>query len=236
VEVCLFTKIAVLSDIHANLEALERVLAGLPSWDELYCLGDLVGYGPEPNAVVEKLRELRPTVILAGNHDHAVVTGDSSGFVDYAAKAIEWTRKELNRENLDYLAALKPFAVRTVEEETLALFHGSPRNPLNEYVFPGTPPGVLKSLLKLSGASLLLLGHTHVPMFFRSGSSTLLNPGSVGQPRDGDSRASYLVLELEPGKVVHKIRRVQYDVARTSSAIMKQGLPKFLGERLSLGI
>ncbi len=225
-----------LSDIHANLEALERVLADLPSWDELYCLGDLVGYGPEPNAVVEKMRELRPTVVLAGNHDHAVVTKDSSGFVDYAAKAIEWTRKELNRENLDHLAALKPSAVRTVEEQTLALFHGSPRDPLNEYVFPGTPPGVLKSLLKLSGRSLLLLGHTHVPMFFRSGSSTLLNPGSVGQPRDGDSRASYLVLELEPGKVAHKIRRVQYDVARTSSAIMKQGLPKFLAERLSLGI
>ncbi len=230
------TKIAVLSDIHANLESLERVLAHLPSWDELYCLGDLVGYGPEPNAVVEKLRELRPTVVLAGNHDQAVVTGDSSGFVDCAAKAIEWTRKELDQKNLDYLATLRPSAVRTVEEQTIALFHGSPRDPLNEYVFPGTPSGVLKSLLKFSGGSLLLLGHTHVPMFFRNGSSTLLNPGSVGQPRDGDSRASYLVLELERGKVTHKIRRIQYDVARTSSAIMKQGLPKFLAERLSLGI
>ncbi len=208
----------------------------MPPYDELYCLGDLVGYGPEPNSVVEKLRGLKPTVILAGNHDHAVVTGDSSGFVDYAAKAIEWTRLQLTKKNLEYLATLKTSATRPVEGRSIALFHGSPRDPLNEYVFPGTPPSVLRELLKLSGGSVLLQGHTHVPMFFTSGSSILLNPGSVGQPRDGDPRASYMILDLEPSRVVHKIRRVQYDVGRTSEAIIKQGLPMFLAERLSLGI
>ncbi len=186
--------------------------------------------------MVERLRELKPDVVLSGNHDHAVVSGNSSGFVDYAAEAIEWTRQQLNRKNMDYLATLKSSTARIVEMQTIALVHGSPRDSLNEYVFPGTPPSLLRELLKLSEGSVLLQGHTHVPMFFRSGSSILLNPGSVGQPRDGDPRASYMIMELEPGRLTHKIRRIQYDIARTSSAIMKQGLPKFLAERLSLGI
>ncbi len=182
------------------------------------------------------MRELEPNVVLAGNHDHAVVTGDSSGFTDYAAKAIDWTKQQLNRENLDYLAALKSWATRTAEMQTIALVHGSPRDPMNEYVFPGTPTSLLRRLLKLSGGKILLQGHTHIPMFFRSGSSTLLNPGSVGQPRDGDPRACYVILELEPERLTHRFRRIQYDIARTSDAIIKQGLPKFLAERLSLGI
>ncbi len=186
--------------------------------------------------MVQQLRGLKPAVVLAGNHDYAVVTGDASGFVDYAADAIRWTKKELNRENVDYLATLRPSTTRRVEMQNIALVHGSPRDPLNEYVFPGTPPGVLRELLKFSGGNLLLQGHTHVPMFFRAGSSTILNPGSVGQPRDGDPRACYMILELEPGKVSHKFKRVRYDIARTSDAIIKQGLPKFLSDRLSLGI
>ncbi len=229
-------RILVLSDIHSNLAALERVLAELPSYDELYCLGDIVGYGPDPNAVVAALRTRSPAIVLAGNHDHAVVTGDSTGFVEYAVKAIQWTRKRLTRENLDYLATLKPSARRSVVGQSVALFHGSPRDPLNGYIFPGTPTQILKELLKLSGGDVLLQGHTHVPMFFRSNSSILLNPGSVGQPRDGDPRASYLILDVQPGKIVHKIRRLQYDIGRTARAILDQGLPSFLAERLALGI
>ncbi len=229
-------RVVVLSDIHANLGAFDRVLADLPSYDELYCLGDIVGYGPEPNAVVEALRARRPTIALGGNHDHAVVTGESAGFVDYAVRAIQWTRKVMTRENMEYLASLKPSARRDIWRRRFALFHGSPRDPLNEYIFPGTPATVLRELLKMSGGDVLLQGHTHVPMFFEAGSSMLLNPGSVGQPRDGDPRASYMVIDLEPGKVVHKIRRLQYDTGRTARAILEKGLPSFLAERLALGV
>lgn len=229
-------RIVVLSDIHANLAALERVLDDLPSHDELYCLGDIVGYGPDPNEVVDALRTRNPTLVLAGNHDHAVVTGNLAGFVEYAIQAIEWTRKHLTKTNLDYLAALKPLARRSVARHTIALFHGSPRDPLNEYIFPGTPSPILRELLKLSGSDVLLQGHTRVPMFFRTNSSTLLNPGSVGQPLDGDPRASYLIMDAEPGRVGHKVRRVQYDIARTSGAIVAKGLPSFLAERLNVGV
>ena len=229
-------RLVVLSDIHANLAALQRVLAKMPSYDELYCLGDLVGYGPNPNEVIEALRDLRPAVVLSGNHDHAVVTGDWSGFVDHAVKAIEWTRGRLSKNNVDYLQALKPSAKRRVQKIDIALFHGSPRDPLNEYIFPGTPSALLKQLLKLSGGTLLLQGHTHVPMSFRDDQSMLLNPGSVGQPRDGDSRASYMILEIEDRRISHKIRRVQYDVNKTAETILDHGLPGFLAERLYLGV
>ncbi len=229
-------RLVVLSDIHANLTALERVLADIPSCGELYCLGDTVGYGPNPNEVIEALRAYNPTIVLAGNHDQAVVTGNLSGFVDHAARSIQWTRNHLSIGNMSYLQALKPSARRRVLNTNIALFHGSPRNPVNEYIFPGTPPSILKTLLRLSGAEILLQGHTHVPMFFREGQKVLLNPGSVGQPRDGDPRACYMVLDVEADKIVHKFKRVQYDIQETASRILQCGLPSFLADRLSLGI
>lgn len=229
-------RIIVLSDIHANLAALERVLADLPAHDELYCLGDIVGYGPDPNEVIEALQAHSPTVVLAGNHDYAAVTGNASGFVDHAVKAIKWTRSQLSKNNLDYLKTLTPSARHEAQGVEIAMFHGSPRDPLNEYVFPGTQPSLLKRLLELSKAGLLLQGHTHVPMSFRDRHALLLNPGSIGQPRDGDPRASYIVLDMETKEMAHRIRRVQYEIDRTAKSILENGLPSFLAERLSLGI
>ncbi len=229
-------KIVVLSDIHANLTALQKVLSDLPSYDELYCLGDLVGYGPNPNQTLQALRDQKPTLVLGGNHDSATVKGEWSGFTNHAVKAIQWTRTQLTQENLRYLKTLQPVAERKADGLEIALFHGSPRDPLNEYVFPGTPHAVLRELLRLSGARLLLQGHTHVPMSYQNSSGILLNPGSVGQPRDGDPRASYMIIDLEADNVTHKIKRVQYDIGKVAGAILDNGLPRFLAERLSLGI
>jgi putative phosphoesterase len=229
-------RIIVVSDLHANLAAVEQVLTDMPSHDEFYCLGDVVGYGPQPNEVVEALKAQNPTVLLGGNHDHAVVTGDTSGFVEHAVKAIQWTRQNMSQQNLSFLEALRPSAGRSIGKQSIALYHGSARDPLNEYVFPGTSPKVLRELIRLSKARLVLHGHTHVPMAFRDGLSVLLNPGSVGQPRDGDSRASYMILEIDGENCSHKIRRVQYDVEKTSREILANGLPRFLGERLHQGI
>jgi putative phosphoesterase len=229
-------RIAILSDIHSNLDALEAVVGKLPKYDELICLGDVVGYGPQPNEVIERLQQLRPTTVLMGNHDCAVVTGDTEGFSSHAAVAIEWTRREISETGLHYLAALKPSARLEREGVTLALFHGSPRDPFSEYVFPGLPERVGRRLVEIAAAKIVLLGHTHMPMLYRFNGSVLANPGSVGQPRDGDHRASFALLTLSHSELNFGVQRVQYDVSSVADRIIRRGLPGFLAERLYIGV
>jgi diadenosine tetraphosphatase ApaH/serine/threonine PP2A family protein phosphatase len=118
---------------------------------------------------------------------------------------------------------------------TAGLFHGSPRNPLSEYIFPGIPNELAKKLVQKAGTSLLLLGHTHMPMFYSLGGQMVGNPGSVGQPRDGDPRASFAILTVAEGKVNFEIRRVEYPVDSVADKITRAGLPMFLAERLHIG-
>ena len=228
--------IAIISDVHSNLTALEAVIDKLPRYDELFCLGDIVGYGPQPNEVVSRLVGLRPTVTLVGNHDYATVSGDVQGFSANAATAVEWTRQKLDRASRDYLAALKPSARIEREGRMFALFHGSPRDPLNEYVFPGIPVAIGRSLVRAASAGIVLLGHTHMPMLYRFEDSVLANPGSVGQPRDGDPRASFALLTLSQGDVKFEVRRVEYDIDAVADQILHSGLPSFLAERLYIGV
>lgn len=224
-----------ISDIHANLVALRAVVEQIGSVDVLYCLGDLVGYGPEPNEVVEELQRLNPDIVLMGNHDHAVVTGDTSFFTTNAALAVEWTRRRISEANLQYLGSLKPSARETLADATIALYHGSPRDALNEYVFPGSPSFILKSLVETAQADIVLLGHTHMPLNENLDSKFLGNPGSVGQPRDGDPRASFGLLELSSTGVSFEVRRVQYNIDLVASRIVNSGLPAFLADRLYIG-
>ena len=229
-------RFAILSDIHSNLEALEAVVGKLPKYDELICLGDVIGYGPQPNEVIDRLQQLRPTTVLMGNHDCATVTGDVEGFSSHAARAIEWTRREISQAGLHYLSALKPSARLERDGVSLALFHGSPRDPLNEYVFPGLPERVGRSLVEVAAASVVLLGHTHMPMLYRFNGGVLANPGSVGQPRDGDYRASFALLTLSHGEVSFEVQRIGYDVSSVADRIIRSGLPSFLAERLYIGV
>jgi putative phosphoesterase len=228
--------IAVISDIHSNLTALEAVIDRLPKHDDLFCLGDIVGYGPQPNEVIARLAELRPSVTILGNHDYAVVSGDVQGFSTNAATAVEWTRRNVNEVSRDYLAALKPSAKIQREGRTLALYHGSPLDPLNEYIFPGVSASVGRSLVKAAYASIVLLGHTHMPMLYRFEGDLLANPGSVGQPRDGDPRASFALLTLSKGDVRFEVLRVPYNVDLVADRILSSGLPSFLAERLYMGV
>lgn len=229
-------KFVVISDIHSNLDAFEAVLASLPDYDELLFLGDLVGYGPQPNEVVERLRQFKPSVVLMGNHDYAVATGDTEGFSPNAAAAIEWTRRKITSENRDFLAGLKPSARMEREGISLALFHGSPRDPLMEYIFPGIPESKAKKLIENGAAKILLLGHTHMPMLYSFEEEMLGNPGSVGQPRDGDPRASFAILTITDGKFSFEIKRVSYEVDSVADKIVEAGLPAFLAERLYIGM
>jgi putative phosphoesterase len=229
-------KIAVISDIHSNLDAFEAVIANLPEYHELVCLGDIVGYGPQPNEVAERLQQLRPNAVLMGNHDSAVVTGDTEGFSSHAAEAVEWTRRKISPDNQSYLAKLKPSARLERDGRSLALFHGSPRDPLTEYVFPDIPQATARELVKQGGASIVLLGHTHMPMLYALDSEILGNPGSVGQPRDGDSRASFAILSVMEAEISFEIRRVEYNIASVSEKIIQAGLPRFLADRLYSGV
>ena len=194
-----------------------------------------MGYGAQPNEVISEIRSLKPAAIVMGNHDYAVSTGDTSGFVHHAVQAVEWTRREISPENLLYISSLRSKSTFTVDGVEIALAHGSPRDPLNEYVYPDTAEFILRSLVEDSGGSMLLLGHTHVPFVRKFDSMLLGNPGGVGQPRDGDARASYAILEpfAEPEFQIH---RVVYDIDAAARKIITAGLPKLLADRLPLGV
>jgi predicted phosphodiesterase len=241
-------RVAVVSDIHSNLQALEVVLAAIEEEapDELWCLGDLVGYGPRPNECCATIAE-RADVCLAGNHDLAVRgTIDLEEFGGEAAVAARWTREVLEPEAQTFLDRLEPEG----SAQGVALYHGSARDPVWEYVL--SDEGALATL-ELTDSPLVLVGHSHVALqvvqsgdglaggvapadteLELEGTRALLNPGSVGQPRDGDPRAAYLLLDLETRRATY--RRVEYDVKQTQREIRDAGLPEMLAGRLELGL
>ena len=238
---------AVISDVHGNLAALEAVLAAVDAEapDELWCLGDLVGYGPRPSECCA-LVAARAQIALCGNHDLAVRGAlDLHEFSGDAAAAAAWTREVLTPEAGAYLDSLSPEG----ERAGVALYHGSARDPVWEYVLSDE---AALATLALAGSPLVLVGHSHVALHLSASGGdmegglapagtavalgdapTLLNPGSVGQPRDGDRRAAYLLLDLAAQR--GEFRRVEYDVARTQREMAEAGLPRSLAARLAHG-
>ncbi len=238
-------RIAVLSDIHSNLVALDAVLDHAGAVDAIWHLGDVVGYGPEPDAVVARLVE-RSATGVRGNHDAAAIGGlEIDWFNADARAAVEWTRETIGDATRAWLAALP----ERLAVDDITLVHGSPRDPLREYV---TDRLTASENLDTLGTRHGLHGHTHVPVAWVAAPDrvvlvhaqdglrlalephrTLLNPGSVGQPRDGDPRAAYLVMDQEAGMVAW--HRVAYDVAPVQAAIRAAGLPWRLADRLAVG-
>ena len=240
-------KALILSDIHSNLEALESIIDdanGNGGFDELWALGDLVGYGPDPAACIDLLRQ-HDARCVAGNHDLAV-----SGrlglerFNDYAAAAARWTIGQLGKTDVEYLQGLP----LRLEMHGFTAVHGSPRDPVWEYV--------VNSVAALAAFEDIvtprcLVGHSHVPFICRlengapafrlattgpvdvENGRAIVNPGSVGQPRDGDPRASYAVYDSEAETITHY--RVQYDIPATQRKMRERGLPHYLAERLTYG-
>jgi diadenosine tetraphosphatase ApaH/serine/threonine PP2A family protein phosphatase len=241
-------QVAIVSDIHGNRHALQAVLEDIAAGPaaEVWCLGDVVGYGADPNDCCALTRE-HCAIVLAGNHDLAV-TGELSldEFSRGAAIAAHWTREVLDPAHMDWLSALRPEG----EEQGVGLFHASPRDPIWEYVLSAL---LAELCLDDQKHRVCLVGHSHVALSFvrmegelttgearRGGDSQpigdgewLMNPGSVGQPRDGDPRAAWLLLDTEAWTATWK--RTEYDVAGAASAIRAARLPDSLAERLEYG-
>ena len=242
-------RVAVISDIHANLPALEAVLGEIDAdgADELWCLGDLVGYGPHPNEVVAAVRS-RATVCLAGNHDLGVLgTIELEDFGGEAGEAAIWTRGVLDDDSRAFLAALEPKGARA----GIGLYHGSPRDPIWEYVLDDWTAA---RSLEAAPERHVLVGHSHVALQISiesdgrqdgglaptgtelelGESRRLLNPGSIGQPRDGDPRAAWLVIDTEARRAT--FRRTAYPIGRTQADVRAAGLPEGLAVRLEHGL
>jgi diadenosine tetraphosphatase ApaH/serine/threonine PP2A family protein phosphatase len=246
--------VAIVSDIHGNLQAFEAVVeeVAVSSCEELWCLGDLVGYGADPDACVS-LASSVCSICLAGNHDLAV-TGELEleDFSEGARVAAEWTRATCAPETIAFLRTLAPLN----EEEAVGLYHASPRDPIWEYVLS---PLQAALCMDVQSARVCLVGHSHIALSYwrpapdaelgagdvtgetrRGGQHLdisqgewLLNPGSVGQPRDGDPRAAWLELDLDAWTATY--HRVEYDVAEAQAAIRAARLPSSLADRLRYG-
>ena len=242
-------RIAVLSDIHANLAALEAVASDLPAVDQVWVLGDIVGYGPHPNEVIGTLQAMGARSVL-GNHDGAAIgTVDAGYFNPDARSASAWTAGAIDGNARAYIGSLPE--VR--RDGQLTAVHGSPRDPIWEYI---TGPSIAAVNFDAFDTRLCLFGHTHLPVAFQAvdggvestigmpgetvalgGSRALVNPGSVGQPRDGLPDAAYAILETgeRPEDDAIQFRRVRYDIDRTQRDMRQLGLPPRLVERLSFG-
>ena len=239
----------IISDIHGNYEALESVLDNMGSVDQLICLGDIVGYGANPNECCELLQEFK-TVSVIGNHDLAVINSqDLEWFNDWAQSSIIWTRKNLNKNNFDFLQS-HPEILQFSKEITMA--HGSLRDPVNEYVIDEF---TAQQTINLMRTPICFIGHTHLSEVYYSANShnkvshkslfnggkiktskksrSLINCGSVGQPRDGNSKASFAIYDSELEIVT--IKKIMYNINAAAEKILEAGMPPQLAERLYLG-
>jgi diadenosine tetraphosphatase ApaH/serine/threonine PP2A family protein phosphatase len=239
-------RLAILSDIHANLVALDAVLVAVGSVDGFRVLGDVVGYGPEPDAVVDRLIAIGATGVI-GNHDQVAVGRMGSELFNRDARtAIEWTRDRIAAPTKDWLGALPERAT----EGSFTLVHGSPRDPTWEYILDERAAA---ENVAAFATPYCLFGHTHLPAAFRATDGgmvggepadgdrvtlddrrALLNPGSVGQPRDGIAAAGWALLDTDTGTLTW--RRTDYDIAATQRSMMLAGLPPRLIVRLSIGV
>ncbi len=247
------SRILVLSDIHGNLDALEAVLKDAGRVDAVWCLGDVVGYGPEPRECLQRIANLPHLICVQGNHD-AAVTGklDLYAFNREAILSIQWTRAQLSTGDIEWLAGLP----EKVEVEDITITHGSPRNPIWEYLLDLS---TVQVNFEHFATPFCFVGHTHIPIlytyFYGKGNGksegfvdwmipaanqlitlkprSIVNPGSVGQPRDRDTRASYAIYQPEDHQ--WELRRVPYDIQAVQQKILAAGLPARHASRLEEG-
>jgi predicted phosphodiesterase len=240
-------RILVISDIHANYTALEAVLESAGTYDAVWCLGDIVGYGPDPNQCINTVRSLPNLTCIMGNHDAAVLRRIDLSIFNYDARSsLKWMINTITPANLEYLASLP----ETASQDGILLVHGSPNNPLWEYILDIYAAA---KVFDTSDTNTFLSGHSHIPLVFFKNSAermvtlrplvagdsillyhrAILNPGSVGQPRDYDPRAAYAIFYPEIRR--WESYRVEYDIKSVQQRILKAGLPENHARRLAQG-
>jgi putative phosphoesterase len=237
-------KIAIISDIHGNKEALDAVLNDIEKREisEIYCTGDLVGYGPDPDYVVEKIRDLGIKIIM-GNYDDAIGNEKESCGCAYnpgretevGDDSINWTIKNTNKENKVFLKNLPKKMSFEIEGVSILLVHGSPLNYLLEYIKPTTEAKRLEEVANSFEEDIVINGHTHLSMHKYVKGKTIYNAGSIGRTKEGEPKAVYLILNIEKGVVSHEFVKVNYDIKTTIEKINKVGLPAELGTVIALG-
>ena len=242
------TKVLVISDVHANLNALEAVLADAGKVNDVWCLGDIAGYGPDPNECIERLQALPKLTCMMGNHDYAAIGDmDLETFNADAKKAILWQRNVLTETSKDFLRTLSP---ELVVHGNVSLVHGSPRDPIWEYIMNTLAARISLSYFKTPWC---FVGHSHFQAIFQyhadrddmtiemprsaepyaMNERAIFNPGSVGQPRDRDARAAYAI--FDPRAKTWEPRRVEYNIKAVQERILAVGLPPRHAERLAGG-
>lgn len=238
----------IISDIHANITALTAVLKDAQPYERVWCLGDVIGYGPDPNECIEIIQSLPRLVCVKGNHDAAILGEIDTNSFNYDARAsLEWLESKLSFENRRWLSSLP----ERVVDEDVTFVHGSPRNPIWEYVMD---VGVAEANLAAFETQICLIGHSHVPSIFLKGdegengvrlfdmitnqtftimNKAIINPGSVGQPRDYDPRSSYII--YDDVKTLWTHHRVAYNIKKVQERILSAGLPTRHASRLEVG-
>ncbi|NUV00168.1 metallophosphatase [Marinitoga sp. 1154] len=237
-------KLAFISDIHANLEALNAVLKDIKKREieKIYCLGDLVGYGPNPNEVIDIIKKEKIESVM-GNYDNAIgYEKESCGCAynpgretEVGDESINWTIKNTTKKNKKYLKSLSSKIELKIEGINLLLVHGSPLNHLFEYIKPDIDILRLKEIVNKTNADIIITGHTHLIMSKHIKGKAILNPGSIGRTKDGSPLATYLILEINNGIYNYEFIKVKYDVKKTVEKIIEVGLPVELATVLALG-
>jgi len=228
-------KVAVIADVHSNVIALQEVIKHVKNSDLILCAGDLIGYNPWPNECVKLIQQNRVHSVI-GNHDAAIVARSNDVMNPQAKAALQYTRQIISDENVEYLNSISKKLTIQVEDLKICAYHGSPLFPLKQYVYPWAPQRFLRMLVDMAESDVLILGHTHIPMLFNFNNKLLINPGSVGQPRDKNPRASYMILQIEGQRISVEQHRVDYDTEVVMSKIIEVGLPPFLANRLKRGV
>ena len=226
-------QLGVISDIHSNIVALDAVLRELEDEciEKILCAGDLVGYYPFPDETVSRVQDVEALCVL-GNHDFGLITDTPRDFNRMAKRALDWNRRNLSEENLVYLEELPETRRLTIDNIDIFMAHGSPSHPVDEYIWEEDIDEMFLNQSFETIPDILVLGHTHRPYTKIVGETVCLNPGSVGQPRDGDPRASFAVIDTEAYEV--ELRKVEYEIDWVAEET-EEYLPRQLAERLYEG-
>ena len=231
------TRIAIISDIHGNIFGLKAFFEDIKNKkiDEIICLGDVVGYYPYPNEVIELVRD-KCTITILGNHDAGVIGVEPEfNFNDYALEALNWTKEYISEENLNWLKTLKKRVQIVRDNKNIYLVHGSPYDVFDYiYVYDERDKEMILETMAFLKTDVLMVGHTHIPVKVEYNNRKIfLNPGSIGQPRNGHKGAYYAILDTET--FTSKFYRLLYDFSELQDKVIEEGLPEILAARLDEG-